>query len=145
MPSQCVQCGAELESPWKFCPLCGAAHPIAAPPIEGREETLPWEHEKAPVQGAFGGLVFGILAVPVLIIPGALLCLTGLGAFLGIPMIIAGVLAPLLGPMMGLGVLNGNCPWCDASISGLEHSKDFSCPECGKRIAVKHREFMTAA
>ncbi|MGA9669213.1 MAG: hypothetical protein WBQ94_08395 [Terracidiphilus sp.] len=106
---------------------------------------MPEEHEKAPVQGAFSGLLLGVLAVPILIIPGALICLTGLGAFLGIPMIIVGVLAPLLGPMLGLGTLQGKCPWCGVAVNGRENAKDFACLECGKRIAIKHREFVAAA
>jgi len=139
MPATCVQCEAQIDPAWRFCPLCGSAHAS-----DVHQETLPVEHERAPVQGAFSGLVLGLLAVPILILPGALLCLTGLGALLGIPLILVGVLAPLLGPMMGLGVVKGTCPWCGAAVSGLEHSRDFSCPECGKRISVKHREFMSA-
>ena len=77
-------------------------------------ETLPHaapaEHEKSSVPGAFGGLLFGVIAAPVLIIFGTLLCLTGLGAFLGVPMIIAAFLAPLAGPLFGIGRARGAVP-----------------------------------
>jgi len=148
MEGHCSKCGAQLESSWKFCPLCGTA---STDEIEkdlvpaGHKKIWPAEHEKAPSQGPFGGLLFGMLAVPILIIVGTMLCLTGLGAILGIPMILAAVLAPLLGPMMGLGVLKGKCPWCGASVSGMENAKEFGCHACSKRIAVDHREFVKAA
>jgi DNA-directed RNA polymerase subunit RPC12/RpoP len=89
-------------------------------------------------------LVFGMLAVPILVIVGTMLCLTGLGAILGIPMILAAVFAPLLGPMIGLGALKGKCPWCGVAVSSVANSKDFDCHACGKRIAIRHREFVPA-
>ncbi|MGO9340284.1 MAG: hypothetical protein ACLPY1_22540 [Terracidiphilus sp.] len=108
------------------------------------KKTEPEESERAPMQGAFGGLLFGMLAVPILVIVGTMLCLTGLGAILGIPMILAAVLAPLLGPMIGLGAVKGKCPWCGISVSSVANANDFNCHGCGKRIAIKHRTFVTA-
>jgi predicted amidophosphoribosyltransferase len=140
MGANCSKCKAQLEAPWKFCPHCGAE---SAEAIVKQKE--PEEHEEAPVQGAFSGLLLGVLAVPILIIPGALICLTGLGALLGVPMIIAGIAAPLLGPMIGLSTLQGKCPWCGAAVNGREGVRDFTCLECGKRIAVHHRHFVAAA
>ncbi len=140
MDGNCVKCGARLESPWSFCPHCGAAS------VRDMVEIEPEEHEKAPVQGAFSGLLIGVLAVPILIIPGALMCLTGLGAILGVPMIVLGVFAPLLGPMIGIGTLRGKCPWCGTAVNSIiADDKEFGCIACSKRIAVKHREFVKAA
>jgi DNA-directed RNA polymerase subunit RPC12/RpoP len=140
MEGHCLKCGAQLESPWSFCPHCGAASAR-----ETHVKSVPEEHEKAPVQGAFSGLLFGMLAVPILIIVGTMLCLTGLGAILGIPLIIAAVFAPLLGPMVGFGALKGKCPWCGTWVSSIANAKDFGCQVCSKRIAIKHREFVRAA
>ena len=108
---------------------------------------VPREHQKAPVRGAFGGMLFGVLAAPVLIIVGGMLCLTWLGAIAGIPMILAGVIAPLAGPLLGMGELKGPCPWCEAPVSCLGLMDGFSCPSCGKRIAVRnhHRELAKAS
>ena len=64
-------------------------------------KAAPGEIEHAPMEGPFSGLLFGVLAAPILIIVGTLLCLTGLGAILGVPMILAAILAPLLGPLLG--------------------------------------------
>jgi DNA-directed RNA polymerase subunit RPC12/RpoP len=137
----CSKCRAQIETPWGFCPHCGAANaPEAAEPI------APEEHEKAPVRGALGGLLFGVLAAPVLIIVGTMLCLTGLGAIGGIPLIIAGVCAPLLGPMLGLDAHKGNCPWCGTKISSMPLFDAFKCPSCSGKIAVKnHRDMVKAA
>jgi DNA-directed RNA polymerase subunit RPC12/RpoP len=85
-----------------------------------------------------------MLAVPILAIVGTMLCLTGLGAILGIPMILAAFLAPLLGPMVGLGALKGKCPWCAILVSSVANKKDFNCHGCGQRIAIRHREFVRA-
>ena len=98
MNTPCTKCGTLLEASWGFCPKCGIAvireaHPHAAH----------LDPERSSVPGAFGGLLFGVIVAPVLIIFGTLLCLTGLGAILGVPMIIAAIIAPLVGPVLGLG------------------------------------------
>jgi DNA-directed RNA polymerase subunit RPC12/RpoP len=132
-----------MESPWKFCPHCGVAIAVEVQ-LEIPKQPEPEEHEKSSLPGAFTGLLFGMLAVPILAIVGTMLCLTGLGAILGIPMILAAILAPLLGPMVGLGALKGKCPWCAIQVSSVANKKDFNCHGCGQRIAIRHREFVKA-
>lgn len=100
MNNLCLRCGEPLDSPWNFCAHCGARIPHAI-------ATQPEAPEPAPVTGAFSGLLFGLIAVPLLLIVGVMLCLTGLGAFLGVPMIIAALLAPLAGPLFGMGAAKG--------------------------------------
>jgi DNA-directed RNA polymerase subunit RPC12/RpoP len=102
------------------------------------------DHEKAPAMGGISGLVLGLLAAPVLIIFGGMICLTGLGIILGIPMIIAGVCAPLIGSLMGLNALRGECPWCGANVSGVGLFDRFSCPACSRRIVVRKHELIRA-
>jgi len=140
MERHCPKCKAHMESPWSFCPHCGAAWSD-----EIVKTLAPAEPEKGPFEGGFSGLLFGIVAAPVLIIPGTLMCLTGLGAFLGVPMIIAGIFAPLIGPLIGLGALKGKCPWCGAAVSSIANTREFGCQACSKRIAISHREFVRAA
>jgi predicted RNA-binding Zn-ribbon protein involved in translation (DUF1610 family) len=139
MDKLCSTCGQHIDPAWKFCPGCGSAYA----PVANRTPKDS-EPEAAPAKGAFSGLLFGMIAMPILLIVGAMLCLTGLGAILGIPMIIAGICAPLVGPMMGLGALKGDCPWCGIPVSSVANSKDFSCHGCGKRIAIKHRHIVAA-
>jgi hypothetical protein len=99
MSEICVHCGEGLGQGWEFCARCGkhieqhlhhATEP-APPP------------EPAPVGGAFGGLYFGLIAMPVMLVVGVMLCLTGWGIFLGIPVIVAAFFAPLAGPLFGMG------------------------------------------
>lgn len=102
MEPVCSHCGEHLATSWIFCARCGAhAIPPAEPALEHPEP------EQPPVTGAFGGLYLGLIAAPIMVIVGAMLCLTGLGAFVGIPMIIAGILAPLAGPVFGMGAVKG--------------------------------------
>ncbi len=138
--NSCSKCGARLETQWKFCPFCGVE------PTQQASEAahVHHEHEKAPVMGGFSGLFFGLIAAPVLIIVGIMICLTGLGVVLGIPLIVAGVLAPLVGPLMGVNALRGACPWCGEKISGVGIFDRFSCSKCGQRIVVKKHELLKA-
>jgi len=137
MEALCGKCSAHVSSTWKFCPHCGETVSIKSMP--GVSSTVA---EKAPAQGAFSGLLLGMLVVPMLLIVGTMLCLTGLGAFLGVPMIAAGIFAPLLGPMLGLGAVKGKCPWCGASIGAVTGIKGFYCHACSKKIVIADRKFV---
>jgi DNA-directed RNA polymerase subunit RPC12/RpoP len=79
------------------------------------------------------------------IIVGTMLCLTGLGALLGVPMIIAGILSPLLGPMISIGEPKGKCPWCATSVSNVFNASGFECHVCSKKIMVRNQRFIRAA
>jgi len=138
MSGICSKCGVHVEATWAFCPHC------AAPCTHKAEKTTPLKHENAPVKGAFSGLMFGLIAAPALIIAGGMICLTGLGVFLGVPLIVLGVCAPLAGPLMGVNALNGECPWCGAEVSGAGIFDRFSCPTCSQRIVMRKRELIKA-
>ncbi len=135
MNAQCTKCGMSLALPWSFCPHCGLAisHEI-------QREPAPVEHRKSSMPGAFGGLMFGVIAAPILIIVGTLLCLTGLGALLGVPMILAAILAPLIGPMIGLGEHRVECPSCATRMITAADSKLHYCPTCEKEFAVGEQQ-----
>jgi len=137
MSATCGKCGVQVEAAWAFCPHCAA-------PGKSEAEVVPRKHENAPVTGGFSGLLFGLIAAPVFIISGGMICLTGLGIFLGVPLIVLGVLSPLLGPLLGLNAPRGECPWCNAQIKSVVIFDRFSCPACSKRIVVKHRELLRA-
>lgn len=136
MQALCSKCGIELTSAWSFCPHCGTVVP--------QEPQPPLGHERHPARGAFGGLVYGFIAAPVLIIPGILLCLLGWGVFLGVPMIVMGILAPLAGPVFGMGEHRGKCPSCGTTVLTTADGKMHYCPRCNEQFAVKGREVISA-
>ena len=140
MQGLCPKCEAHLESSWGFCPSCGTtiSH-------ETRPPASPAEVEKAPVKPAFSGLLFGVIVAPMMIIVGVMLCLTGLGAFVGIPMIIGGIVAPLVGPLIGFDSIRGKCPWCGAPASSVSSAQSFDCDACHQRIAIRDHKFVTVA
>jgi len=94
----------------RFCPLCGAEVPR-----KPNQQPAP-EKEKAPMRSAFSGLFFGVIVTPMCLIVGTMLCLTGLGAILGIPMIIGGILAPILGPMISSRSPRENAPGAEPGL-----------------------------
>jgi DNA-directed RNA polymerase subunit RPC12/RpoP len=145
MDGSCSKCGGRIESSWSYCPSCGTACATQANGDAPHEIPTSTPTEKTPVRGAFGGLLLGVICAPVLIMVGTLLLITGIGAFLGVPMLIAGVLAPLLGPMLGIGTLKGKCPWCGAAVSSIAVLDGFSCEACKHKIVVKKRELVRAA
>lgn len=108
MSMHCMKCETEMASSWGFCPHCGATVQHAA--------HLAPQQQHIPARGAFGGLFYGMIAAPILIFPGIMLCLLGWGIFIGVPMIAVGILAPLAGPLFGMGEHKGKCPVCGLSL-----------------------------
>lgn len=100
MSSPCMKCGETLDQGWTFCARCGVK--IERPSV-AHVAPAGHEHEAAPVTGAFSGALFGFIAAPIGLIFGIMLCLTGWGIFIGIPVIVLAILAPLGGPLVGLG------------------------------------------
>lgn len=141
MSGSCMKCGASREGSWKFCPHCGASGVQAGTPSHSNP---PQPHEPAPARYAFGGLFFGLITAPVLIIYGSMICLLGPAMVLGIPMIILGICAPLLGPYLAINAVRGKCPWCGAKISSVGPLDAFFCHACSKRIVVVKRELVRA-
>lgn len=138
MDEFCQKCQAHLTLPSHYCPNCGAevAH-------ETHTQAARTEIETAPVRNAFGGLALGVVAAPAMLILGSLLCLTGLGAILGIPLIIGAVVAPLAGPVIGFNAVKGKCPSCGAPVSSVHSSQSFDCDACHQRIALRNEKFVT--
>jgi len=138
MSNHCLKCGSLLSSPWTFCPTCGVK-------IQPHEHSTSPESEKAPVKHAFSGLLFGLVVAPMCLIVGVMLCCTGLGAILGVPVIIAGILAPLIGPMVGLGEPRGKCPWCGSELNNIVNSPAFECHACKGKVLQHDSKFFKAA
>lgn len=132
MDARCYRCQRTLDAQWRFCPTCGVE-------VETQHATPDAEHH--PVRWAFGGLFYGLLAAPILIVTGIMICLTGWGLFLGIPVIALGVLAPLAGPLFGMSERAAKCPECGTRVITLADGLTHACPSCNARFAVtpEHR------
>ena len=127
MDAHCAKCGMVLASAWSFCPQCGGAI------VHERHEVI---HQPIPARGAFSGMYIGLIAAPILIISGVMLCLTGWGVFFGVPFIVLGILAPLYGPIVGMGEHLGKCPECGTRMISIADSKEHECPVCTKKFAI---------
>jgi DNA-directed RNA polymerase subunit RPC12/RpoP len=102
------------------------------------------EARPAAAEGSAAGCASGFLMAGC-ILPGALLCFTGVGAIIGVPMIILGLMGPIMGPLMGTGAKAGPCPWCGTrAMTPLSAfpKPGFDCPACKKRIIVRGNKFI---
>ena len=136
MDAHCQKCGLVLAAMWSFCPQCGAA-------VE-HEKQAPRQHQPVSSKGAFSGMYIGLIAAPILIISGVMLCLTGWGIFFGVPFILLGILAPLYGPIVGMGEHRGKCPSCGTRMISIADSKEHECPVCNKKFAIEQQEHTPA-
>jgi hypothetical protein len=121
---------------WSFCPRCGTS-------IE-HEMHIHREHRPMPSKGAFGGMYIGMVAAPILIISGVMLCLTGWGIFFGVPFILLGILAPLYGPLVGMREHRGKCPFCGTRMISIADSKEHDCPVCNRKFAIEDQAHIPA-
>jgi predicted RNA-binding Zn-ribbon protein involved in translation (DUF1610 family) len=132
MDAQCLKCGMVLASEWQFCPRCGAKFELQA--------HVEQERRPVPSKGAFSGMYIGLVAAPILIISGVMLCLTGWGIFFGVPFILLGIMAPLYGPIVGMGEHRGKCPSCGTRMISIADSKRHECPVCNNAFAIEETE-----
>lgn len=105
--------------------------------------------KSAVVAGAGCGLVVGVSIGLWFVIIGVILCFTGIGAVIGLPLIVAGVAIPFfaapLGAAMGVAGLDGECPYCGKALSF--EAKDVKaggadCTACKQRILIRDKKFL---
>jgi len=89
------------------------------------------------MEGAFSGMALGMIAAPLMIVAGIMLCMTGWGLFVGVPVIVGGILAPLAGPIFGMGEHKGKCPSCGTRVITVADGRAHHCPACSKEFAVE--------
>ena len=69
-----------------------------------------------------------------------MICLTGWGVFLGVPVIVIGILAPLAGPLFGMSEHTAKCPECGTRVITLADGKMHACPRCNASFAVSEHD-----
>jgi hypothetical protein len=89
--------------------------------------------KNAPFLGLLSGVGTGIFMIAI----GIVLSLTGIGAIIGIPLILMGLVAPFIGPLM----TKGRCPYCGNFIISSMGSRGVKCRVCKKRSVVSGGEF----
>jgi len=84
--------------------------------------------------------VFAVISIALTI--GTLLCLTGIGAILGIPIIIAGFIFPFT-KSGNSPTLKGKCPYCGYDVYASKNAPGVTCKACKQRIIIKDGVFYT--
>jgi DNA-directed RNA polymerase subunit RPC12/RpoP len=102
------------------------------------------ETKRRPVFGVLVGVLVGTAAGIAMMFLGWLLCKTGVGCVLGIPLYLAGLTAPIIvGVVGGLGAVQGICPVCGHKIVTLRlFGEGVTCWTCRQRLIVKGNRFI---
>lgn len=134
----CPDCGKQISDRAAACPNCGA------PPVADESATTPQlvqqvvtPTESAKLEGVVIGTASGCLTSVLLFVGGGLLCATGIGALIGVPMIIGAILAPIVGPLLGLAHKKGRCPNCQGEVSVAPGERGTTCGSCKRRIVYR--------
>ncbi len=99
------------------------------------------ETKNDKVNGFFTGISAGLITASIFILVGFLLCLTGIGAIIGVPLIIGGIASPFIGPVAGLTSIKGKCPYCESEVQASSTDKGVTCAACKKRIVIRDKKF----
>jgi DNA-directed RNA polymerase subunit RPC12/RpoP len=100
------------------------------------------ETRGAKAAGMFAGGLFGIAAAGCSFTAGLLLTLTGIGALVGIPLILISLFLPFVGALGGLAQIVGPCPHCSTPIHAARFSPGVDCPGCKRRVLIRDRQFV---
>ena len=92
---------------------------------------------------------FAIAIGLVLFIGGLVISLTlgqgtSIGLIFGIPLLIAGLVLPLImmRDMFTQNEVKGECPYCATQIKTSDATIRLRCPSCGKEVAVRDRKLL---
>lgn len=90
---------------------------------------------------AVAGLSIGITFGLILVVIGVMLSLTGIGAIIGIPIILGGIAMPFTAMGVGLSFKLKNCPVCGHKV-GITGNKGVKCGTCKQRLIVRNNELI---
>jgi hypothetical protein len=134
----CTSCGTQLQEGAKFCTACG--RPTVASTQPYQPTPVVTQAKGSGAVGATSGLVGGLGCSVFLGIIGLALCFTGIGALIGIPMILAAFGTPIMGFFQGMKAIEGPCPYCEKPIfcSSVHQRKGgITCPACKNRVVIR--------
>jgi DNA-directed RNA polymerase subunit RPC12/RpoP len=140
MPT-CPNCGQISPSDASACP-CGyqlaGNQPISPPPLT--QTSQPTESDKAV--GVAAGAVMGMGCSAMFFVCGLLLSLTGIGAIIGVPMMLGALVLPFLMPALGLAAIKSPCPYCRTTVRARSTDPGVTCPGCKKRVVIRDKQFI---
>src|SRR5438105_2201034 len=91
---------------------------------------------------------FSIALGLILFIAGLIISLTlsdgtSLGLIFGIPLLVAGLLLPLvmMRDVLKRSEVNGTCPFCGTDIKTSDATIRLNCPACNRKILVRDEKF----
>ncbi len=73
------------------------------------------------------------------IVIGIILCFTGIGAIIGVPLIIAAIILPFLN--IGNSMIQGFCPYCGYDVFAFKRDPGVTCKSCKQRILIRDGNF----
>jgi DNA-directed RNA polymerase subunit RPC12/RpoP len=100
------------------------------------------ETQNDKVKGAASGFAGGGCIAIIFGVVGLILCCTGIGAIIGIPLIFGAIFAPFLGAGMGLSTIKGPCPFCGYQLTAQPTDPGINCPACKKRVVIRDKKFI---
>ena len=143
------QCAVDITDPLDRFISEVSGKPISNEPI-GRpnvSNTTPLYSKRA---GAADGAVSGVAAGIAFIGCGGLLTLTGVLAIIGVPLIIIGFIALVIGPIIGAisGAedaaysIIGDCPYCGTLVAGDKRKPSVKCRGCKRWIVIRNGSYL---
>lgn len=70
---------------------------------------------------------------------GLVLTITVIGAIIGIPIMVVGILQIFLSPFLGSLFVFKRCPYCDNKVLINKFQKSVKCSKCKKRLIVEKK------